>query len=44
METIEALIHRRSCCNYSDRPVEAEKLARIIEPANMRRAAWAASR
>ena len=31
METIEALIHRRSCRNYSDRPVEAEKLARIIE-------------
>ncbi len=31
METIEALIHRRSCHNYSDRPVEAEKLARIIE-------------
>ncbi|MCG4849708.1 nitroreductase family protein, partial [Streptococcus gordonii] len=30
-ETIEALIHRRSCRNYSDRPVEAEKLARIIE-------------
>lgn len=25
------LIHRRSCRNYSDRPVEAEKLARIIE-------------
>ena len=31
METIEALIHRRSCRKYSDRPVEAEKLARIIE-------------
>ena len=31
METIEALTHRRSCRNYSDRPVEAEKLARIIE-------------
>ena len=31
METTEALIHRRSCRNYSDRPVEAEKLARIIE-------------
>ena len=31
METIETLIHRRSCRNYSDRPVEAEKLARIIE-------------
>ena len=31
METIEALVHRRSCRNYSDRPVEAEKLARIIE-------------
>ena len=31
METIEALIHRRSCRNYSDRTVEAEKLARIIE-------------
>lgn len=31
METIKALIHRRSCRNYSDRPVEAEKLARIIE-------------
>ena len=31
METIEALIHRRSCRSYSDRPVEAEKLARIIE-------------
>lgn len=31
METIEALIHRRSCRKYSDRPVEAKKLARIIE-------------
>lgn len=31
METIEALIHRRSCRKYSDRSVEAEKLARIIE-------------
>ncbi len=31
METIEALIHRRSCRKYSNRPVEAEKLARIIE-------------
>ena len=31
METIEALIHRRSCRKYSDRPVEVEKLARIIE-------------
>ena len=31
METIEALIHRRSCRKYSERPVEAEKLARIIE-------------
>lgn len=31
METIEALIHRRSCRNYSDRPVETEKLVRIIE-------------
>ena len=31
METIEALIHRRSCRNYSNRPVEAEKLAHIIE-------------
>lgn len=31
METIEALIHRRSCRKYSDRPVEAEKLARILE-------------
>ena len=31
METIEALIHRRSCRKYSDRPVEAEKLARMIE-------------
>ncbi len=44
METIEALIHRRSCRKYSDRPVEAEKLARIIEAGNMHRAAWAASR
>ena len=31
METIEALIHRRSCRKYSNRPVEAEKLARILE-------------
>ena len=31
MDTIEALIHRRSCRKYSDRPVEAEKLTRIIE-------------
>lgn len=44
METIEALIHRRSCRNYSNRPVEAEKLAHLSKPANMHRAAWAASR
>ena len=34
METIEALIHRRSCRKYSDRPVEAEKLARILSRIN----------
>lgn len=51
METIEALIHRRSCRKYSDRPVEAEKLASrpkslhaLSKPANMHRAAWAANR
>lgn len=44
METIEALIHRRSCRKYSDRPVEAESLHVLSKPANMHRAAWAASR
>lgn len=31
METLEALTHRRSCRSFSDKPVEREKLERIIE-------------
>ncbi len=44
METIEALIHRRSCRNYSDRPVEAENSHALSRQASMRPAAWGASR
>ncbi len=44
METIEALIHRRSCRNYSDRPSRPKSLHVLSKPANMHRAAWAASR
>ena len=44
METIEALIHRRSCRNYSESSVEVKSLHILSKPANMHRAAWAASR
>lgn len=44
MESIEALIHRRSCRKYSDRPVEAENLHALSRLVSTHRAAWAASR
>lgn len=45
METIEALIHRRSCRKYSDLALSRPRSSHALsKPASTRRAAWDASR